>query len=109
MGQRLTGVHTLQQALQAQRACAGLLMAALSPANCFLLLALGHRQRLRSLEAHAQGTALEEFAAAMALDRAGFCALPEQVPQPSAALLLGACNCVPATPRCPKLFGSAWP
>ena len=73
------GCACLSQALQAQRACAGLLVAALSPANCFSLLALGHAHRLRSLEAHAQGLALEDFTEAMALDRAGFCSLPEQV------------------------------
>ena len=74
------------QAQQAQRACSSLLQAALSPANCFSLLALGHAQRLRGLERRARSVAETAFVQAMALDRAGFIALPEQVP-PILALL----------------------
>lgn len=74
-----TNQHACTQALQAQRACARLLEAALSPANCFSLLALGHAHKLRRLEGRAQAVALGALVQAVTLDRAGFCSLPEQV------------------------------
>ena len=67
------------QARQAQRACGLLLEAAVSPANCFLLLQLGRRQGLQHLEARALGEALAGFSQAVRLDRAGFESLPEEV------------------------------